>query len=246
MCIVDMNDGHENSGDPLLSPALHGVSQARSQDQPPTSSSSFEHVSVRDKNEMPSRDCDLYVSSGGPGSPFDGDGKPWVKGYCDFLDHVADDNQRRGVNAKALFGVCYTYEMMVRHFDVCHDDARADSRKFGVMPIYTTAYGREHSLLAPFRDRLFAFEHRNWEADRPARPSQLAKSSAVELFARESRDGQDDKAAALLGFDVTPRRRGGAVSPRGGSRRRRSRWVLGPSKPRRSGRPMVTTPTSVC
>ena len=34
------------------------------------------HVSPRDKDEPPPDDCDLYISSGGPGSPYDGDGKP--------------------------------------------------------------------------------------------------------------------------------------------------------------------------
>ena len=98
MCIVDMNDGHENQAIRcfrLLCTEFHKHVRKTN----PDIELELEHVSVRDKNEMPSRDCDLYVSSGGPGSPFDGDGKPWVKGYCDFLDHVADDNQRRGVNA---------------------------------------------------------------------------------------------------------------------------------------------------
>ena len=200
MCIVDMNDGHENQAIRcfrLLCTEFHKHVRKSN----PEIELEIEHVSVRDKNELPPRDCDLYVSSGGPGSPFEGDGKPWVKGYYDFLDHIVDDNQRRGPAAKALFGVCYSFEMIVRHFEVATMAPRA-SRKFGVMPVYTTRAGREHPLLHIFGDRLFAFEHRNWEAI-DLQEAQLAKLGG-KLLARESREGQDDKGTAILGLDVTP------------------------------------------
>jgi homoserine O-succinyltransferase len=198
MCIVDMNDGHENQAIRcfrLLCTEFHKHARKTN----PDLELELVHVSVRDKNEMPPRDCDLYVSSGGPGSPYDGDGKRWVKGYYEFLDDIVDDNQRRGPSARAVFGVCYSFEMIVRHFEVATMAPRA-TRKFGVMPIYTTRAGRAHPLLSIFGDRLFAFEHRNWEAIDldERRLSQLGGK----LLARESREGQDDKGVAILGLDV--------------------------------------------
>jgi homoserine O-succinyltransferase len=200
ICIVDMNDGHENQAIRcfrLICSEFHKHARKFN----PDLELQLSHVSVRDKNESPPKDCDLYVSSGGPGSPYEGDGKQWVQNYYDFLDDVAEDNVRRGANAKALFGVCYSYEMIVRHFKVATMAPRA-TRKFGVMPIYTTRSGREHPLLSVFGDRLFAFEHRNWEAiDLDERKlAQLGGS----LLARESREGQDDKGLAILGLDVCP------------------------------------------
>jgi homoserine O-succinyltransferase len=200
MCIVDMNDGHENQAIRcfrLICTEFHKHARRWN----PDLELQLSHVSVRDKNERPPRDCDLYVSSGGPGSPYDGDGKPWVQSYYSFLDEVAEDNVRRGPKAKALFGVCYSYEMIVRHFALATMAPRA-TRKFGVMPVYTTREGRDHPLLAPFGDRLFAFEHRNWEAiDLDAR--KLAALGG-QLLARESREGQDDKGLAILGLDACP------------------------------------------
>ena len=49
------------------------------------------HVSPRDKGEAPPDDCHLYLCSGGPGSPFDGDGEQWVDDFSAFLDGVVDD-----------------------------------------------------------------------------------------------------------------------------------------------------------
>src|SRR5262249_60918600 len=61
--------------------------------------------------------------------------------------------------------------------------------------------GQHPPLLAPFGDRLFAFEHRNWEAI-DLDESRL-KSLGGKLLARESRDGVS-KGKAILGLDVAP------------------------------------------
>ena len=60
-------------------------------------------------------------------------------------------------------------------------------RKFGVMPIYTTAEGQHHPLLSAFHDRLFAFEHRNWEAI--DLDEAKLRGLGGKVLARESRDG---------------------------------------------------------
>jgi hypothetical protein len=91
--------------------------------------------------------------------------------------------------------------MIVRHFRVAEMAARP-SRKFGVMPIYTTVEGRDHPLLSAFGDRLFAFEHRSWEAI-GLDAGRLAALGG-RLLARESREGQSDKGEALLGLDAAP------------------------------------------
>jgi GMP synthase-like glutamine amidotransferase len=154
-------------------------------------------VSPRDTNLVVPRDCDIYVGSGGPGSPYDGDEEPWFKDFGDFVDWIYREADRDDEHQKSLFGVCYTFELLVRHFDVAEVSTR-DSRKFGVMPIYTTGYGQKHSLLAPFRDRLFAFEHRNWEAVEMKGKNVEALGGG--LLALESRDGHS-KGRGLLGFD---------------------------------------------
>ncbi len=157
-------------------------------------------VSPRDTNNPIPRDCELYLSSGGPGSPFDGEGEPWVEDYSVFCDGLAEDASRGGAGQRAMFAICYSFEMVVRHFKVAHIGPRTE-RKFGVMPIYTTPEGQQHPLLAAFADRLFAFEHRNWEAI-DLDESRL-RSLGGQLLARESRDGVS-KGRALLALDVAP------------------------------------------
>jgi GMP synthase-like glutamine amidotransferase len=198
--LIDMNNGHENQAMRCLRSIVNNF-HAHTQASNPKLALEIVHVSPRDKGEKPPEDCHLYLSSGGPGSPFDGDGEPWVTDYSRFLDGLVDENVGKGDAARALFGVCYSYEMIVRHFAIATMAPRA-SRKFGVMPVYTTAAGRAHPLLEPFGDRLFAFEHRNWEAI-DLDESALAKLGGA-VLAKESREGQSDKGHAILGFDAAP------------------------------------------
>jgi GMP synthase-like glutamine amidotransferase len=199
LCIIDMNNAHVNQAMRCLRGIAASFFEHVRRHNPGLACELVE-VSPRDTNDPVPRDADLYLSSGGPGSPFDGDGQPWADDYGRFADGVAEAAARGGAEARALFAICYSFEMVVRHFGLARIVRRAD-RKFGVMPIYTTPEGQRHPLLASFGDRLFAFEHRNWEAV----DLDEARLEALggELLARESRDGVS-KGRALLALDCAP------------------------------------------
>jgi len=197
VCIIDMNQGHVNQAMRCFRGLVDGFF-GRVRTQNPTLVCEVVEVSPRDTQKPIPRDCDLYLGSGGPGSPFDGDHDPWFSDCARFLDEVAESSRGPAAQKKSLFGVCYTFEVLVRHFKVATMAVR-DSRKFGVMPIYTTHEGQNHPLLGPFGDRLFAFEHRNWEAIDLDR-EHLATLGGM-LLAQESRDGVS-KGRAVLGLDL--------------------------------------------
>ena len=198
VCLVDMNNGHVNQA----MRCLRGIVASffdRVRRENPGLVCELGEVSPRDTNNIVPDDYDLYISTGGPGSPFDGDGQAWVTDYSRFLDTVAESAICGGETQSALFAICYSFEMVVRHFKVAAIEPRSE-RKFGVMPIYTTPEGQTHPLLRAFGDRLFAFEHRNWEAI--DLDTKKLESLGGLLLARESRDGLS-KGRAILGLDVT-------------------------------------------
>lgn len=199
LCLIDMNNGHVNQAMRCLR-GLGTTFFERVELHNPDIRCDLVQVSPRDTDQKIPLDCDLYLSSGGPGSPFDGDGMAWSADYGAFCDAVAESAACGGPDMRALFAICYSFEMVVRHFKLAHIGPRTD-RKFGVMPIYTTPEGQRHPLLGAFGDRLFAFEHRNWEAV-DLDESRL-RTLGGELLARESRDGVS-KGRALLALDVAP------------------------------------------
>lgn len=194
-----MNQGHPNQAIRCFRVILDEFFM-RVRARNPKLEPSLIHVQPRNLHELPPDDCDIYLSTGGPGTPYEHDGEPWLKNLRHWYDRLVDRTIQKGPTSPALFGVCYTFELLIRHFAVSGMERRA-STKFGVMPIYMTPKGIEHSLTHVFGDRLFSFEHRNWEAiDLDER---RLRDLGGSVLARESRDGES-KGRALLALEFAP------------------------------------------
>jgi GMP synthase-like glutamine amidotransferase len=160
------------------------------------------HVQPRNLGEQPPADVDLILSSGGPGSPFDGYDEAWCTGYRKTLDRVAEANRKSEIEGPRALLVCHSFELGILHFGVGTMQKRS-SLKFGLMPAYTTRVGRDVDFLRPFGDRMFTWEHRNWEAV-DLDEKRLAQSGGA-VLATESREGQPpEKGRALLGMKFAP------------------------------------------
>jgi len=203
LCLVDMNNGVANEATRCFRRILDAFSQ-KVRAANPGLGIQFRHVQPRNLGELPGPEVDLVLSSGGPGSPYDGFEDAWCTGYRSFLDHVVEQNLagRARSSAPSVFVVCHSFEISVAHFKIA-EMTRRPAVKFGVMPAYVTAEGMRSELLHPFADRLFVWEHRNWQAEHldARRLAQLGG----ELWAVESRPGGTvDKGPGLLAFRFAP------------------------------------------
>jgi len=77
---------------------------------------SYEVFDTRFKDEVPGLDKDIYISSGGPGSPFEGEGTKWEKDYFNLIQKIWDHNQNNPERKKYLFFICHSFQMMGRFF----------------------------------------------------------------------------------------------------------------------------------
>ncbi|MFN7971800.1 MAG: hypothetical protein U0166_05560 [Acidobacteriota bacterium] len=208
VCLIDMNNGVENQGircfKGIVDRFFETVRAAN-----PGIPITFSHVEPRNRGEAPPEAADLYLSSGGPGSPYDGYDDPWCVDYRKFLDALAAEGLAHPEGARSLFAVCHSFELCVMHFQVARMTQRP-TRKFGVMPVYMTDEGLASPLLSVFGDRLFAFEHRSWQAV----DLDTTKLAALrgKLWARESRDGHS-KGEGLLSFLFAPNIEGTLFHP---------------------------------
>ncbi|MEW5855646.1 MAG: hypothetical protein AB2A00_43125 [Myxococcota bacterium] len=199
LCLVDMNNGVANEATRCFR-RISDAFQARVRAANPRLETSLKHVQPRNLGELPGEDMDLVLSSGGPGSPYDGYEDPWCTGYRKFVDSVIERSLQRAATAPGLLVVCHSFEIVVSHLQVAKLQPR-DKRKFGVMPAYMTPEGMRSPLLSPFGDRLFAFEHRNWEA--VDLDEKRLRELGGQLLARESRDGVS-KGRGLMAFKFAP------------------------------------------
>lgn len=161
ICLVDMNNGVANQATRCFRRLVDAFG-ARVRERNPSVETVFSHVQPRNLGELPSDDVDLVLSSGGPGSPFDGMDDPWGLGFRKFLDRVVERNMADPARAPKALLVCHSFQFAVIHFKFARMAPR--TTKFGLMPAYMTEEGEASDFLSPFGYRLFCWEHRNWEA----------------------------------------------------------------------------------
>ena len=195
-----MNNGVPNEATRCFRRLFDGFS-ARVRAVNPGLDIAFQHVQPRNLSELPDRKADLVLSSGGPGSPFEGYGDPWCTGYRNFLDHVVEARLQHPAPGPAVFVVCHSFEITVTHFAVASMVPR-EELKFAIFPAYITPEGQRTDFLSPFRDRLFTWEHRRWQAVGLETRQLAALGGAV--LSTESRPGRRDKGRSLLGFRFAP------------------------------------------
>lgn len=127
---------------------------------------SFQVFDVRGKCELPSMDFDIYISSGGPGSPLDGDGM-WDRAYYHLMDKLWTHNQRSAEKKYAFF-ICHSFQMICHHLSL-GSVVKRNSASFGVFPVHKTLQGKDEILLQTLDDPFYAADFRHWQFINPHR-----------------------------------------------------------------------------
>lgn len=121
---------------------------------------------VRAKNEIPDLSYDIYISSGGPGSPFDGEDHDWENRYFDWAHDVMHHNAETGNFDKHVLFICHSFQLMCRCFDIA-TVSRRKSTSFGITPIHMTDDGRDDILFKGLTDPFYAADFRDWQVTQP-------------------------------------------------------------------------------
>ena len=199
--LVDMNNGVANQATRCFRRILDSF-QRRVEAQNPNLRITFEHLQPRNLGQIPDLRFDFLLSSGGPGAPLDGFDDAWGLGYRKFLDDVANANAKNPHDSTKAFLVCHSFELAVLHFRIAEMRRRA-STKFGVMPAYLTDGGQQHDYLSHFGYRLFAWEHRDWEAV-DIDEARLAALGGKVLAHEAHAESVVNTGDAILGIHFTP------------------------------------------
>ncbi len=93
---------------------------------------------VRAENKLPDLSYDIYISTGGPGSPL-ALGESWEKPYFNFIDSLLNHNKSKAViseesTKKYLFLICHSFQLVARHLGIGNITKRR-STAFGVFPV---------------------------------------------------------------------------------------------------------------
>ena len=121
----------------------------------------FDIFNVRAEAELPDLSYDIYISSGGPGNPNEGDGV-WDKKWYNLIDQLWQYNDHTQCRRKYVFFICHSFQMACIHFKLGVATQRR-STSFGVFPIHKTLAGMHDPLLRDLPDPYFCVDSRNWQ-----------------------------------------------------------------------------------
>jgi GMP synthase-like glutamine amidotransferase len=122
---------------------------------------------IRQKQQLPDFSYDIYISSGGPGSPLDSAGSEWENKYFNWLKRVEKFNADAGNQYKkhVLF-ICHSYQLACRYFKVAKVTKRK-STAFGVFPIHMLEAGFDEPVFSGLRDPFYAVDSRDYQVTEP-------------------------------------------------------------------------------
>lgn len=196
VALLDLNNGHPNQGMRCLR-ALLTASDGRFDGVRVV----WDEFDVRQRGEVPDLSYDAFLSSGGPGSPYDGIDSAWEARYFAWLDALWHHNTTPGAPPKTAFLICHSLQMAVRHFQLAEVTKRR-SESFGIFPIHLTDAGRGEPVSEGLRSPFYAADFRSWQIVQPE--TQQLESMGASVLAREKIRPHVDLERAVMALRLSP------------------------------------------
>lgn len=161
VAILDLYEGVANQGMRCIREILNQYADSNNLDI------HWDEFDVRLKNEVPGMEYDIYISSGGPGSPLDSEGSEWEKQYFHWLHQVEKwNNNPANLLKKHVFFICHSFQLACRHYKVAHVTKRK-STAFGVFPIHMLHDGKDENVFAGLNDPFYGVDSRDYQVIQP-------------------------------------------------------------------------------
>lgn len=153
-----MYDNAPNEGMRCILQLVEQVKQAS--DTPLT----LDQFNVRANTELPGLDYDIYISTGGPGSPLPSD-EAWEAPYFELIDDLFAWNQTQEPR-KFVFLICHSFQLVMRHLGLGHVSKRK-STSFGIFPIHQTDEAHADPLFVALPEPFYAVDSRDYQVTEP-------------------------------------------------------------------------------
>ena len=127
----------------------------------------WDEFDVRQKLQTPELSYDIFISSGGPGSPLESVGSKWESAYFKWLHRVQRwNNNEANVHKKHIFFICHSFQLACRHFHIANVCKRK-STSFGVFPVHLLHDGVEEIVFEGMKDPFYAVDSRDYQVIEP-------------------------------------------------------------------------------
>lgn len=185
VAVLDMYNGEPNQGMRCIIDIINRFNQMVT----------FQIFDVRGKNEFPDiKKFDIYISTGGPGNPLEGDGN-WDLKWYDFIEQLWQWNKEQKTKKHVLF-ICHSFQMACHHFGLATLNKRK-STSFGVMTIHKTEEGTTDPVLEGLQNPFYAIDSRDYQVVQPK--LSIFKKKGAQIIALEKIRNHVEYERAIMG-----------------------------------------------
>jgi homoserine O-succinyltransferase len=161
IAVLDMYEGYENQGMRCLRQIINEFGETNDLNI------EYDEFDVRLKNEVPDTGYDIYISTGGPGSPLESKGSEWEKVYFNWLDSIDNwNNDPANHQKKYVFFICHSFQLACRYWKLANVCKR-NSTAFGVFPVHLLEDGKNEPVFNGLNDPFYAVDSRDWQVIEP-------------------------------------------------------------------------------
>ena len=161
IAILDLYEGVANQGMRCIREILNQFAEMNQVDL------HYTEFEVRLEKEVPGLDYDIYISSGGPGSPLDSEHSEWEKVYFKWLDKIEKFNDNHAnVVKKQVFFICHSFQLACRHYNIAEVSKRK-STSFGVFPIHYLSDAEFEPIFEGLTDPFYVVDSRDYQVIQP-------------------------------------------------------------------------------
>jgi len=122
---------------------------------------------VRLEMKVPDDSYDIYISSGGPGSPLDSINTAWEDAYFGWLELIESHNRAVDPAArKHVLFICHSFQLICRHYAIAEVTSRR-STAFGVFPVHLLEGAAEEPVFTGLQDPFYAVDSRSYQVIQP-------------------------------------------------------------------------------
>jgi homoserine O-succinyltransferase/O-acetyltransferase len=195
VAILDLYEGQPNQGMRCLRELVRSFAQTHHLD---LQSDEFE---VRVERKVPDLSYDIYISTGGPGSPLDSVGSAWETEYFRWLGEIERHNNGPAIypRKKVLF-ICHSFQLICRHYSIAQVTHRK-STAFGVFPVHLSREGKEEPVFEGLPDPFYAVDSRNYQVIQPAQERMAQMGARVLAIEKERPHVPLERAVMAIHFN---------------------------------------------
>lgn len=194
IAIIDMNNGFPNQGMRGIQEILH---RYRIYNRLKFEVNVFD---IRQKLEIPDLSHHIYISTGGPGSPYEGEGHDWENGFFKLLGDLDGFNLTH-TEKKFTFLICHSFQLACRKYNL-GEVTKRKSTAFGIFPISLTPKGKKELVFNGLPNPFFSVDSRDWQVVKPNQENLTTKGA--EILALEKHRHHVDLERCMMAIRFSP------------------------------------------